>query len=211
MSTFTFQPETRPYPRWMGPFSPSRGNKTGFRFHDGRLGTWVTDDEGSEFWYVQRSQGAREIEILVRGEWGGGRVLFLPNGLVIKPLPGDEEVGQRVIIGRFSGTIVLEDEYGGTFNLNEPDTQTPGGAWHGPTTVGLECVMKSSGCLNCSWYHPTQWGRDEETRQLAGPNPGLAAGFRRARPRHTGGRVRITPHGHITTNKKTSDGWVSRY
>jgi hypothetical protein len=120
-------------------------------------------------------------------------------------------VGHRVIIGRFSGSIVLERDHGSTFNLSEPGPLASGSRWPGPNTIGLECVMNQSGCLTCTWYHPTQWGRDEETRQLSGPNQTLAADFRRARPRDTGGRVRVTAHGHITTNRKTSDGWAPQY
>src|ERR1700730_17051381 len=108
MRSFTFKTESTPFPRWLGPFSPARGTRSGFRFHQGLLGTWVSDDEGMSFWPIVDSQGARDITILVRGEWGGGRVLFLPNGFVVKPLQADDEIGQRALIGRWRGAIVLE-------------------------------------------------------------------------------------------------------
>ena len=49
--------------------------------------------------------GAREIATVVRGTWGGGRVLLLPNGFVVKPLQNDDEVGRRVFIGNFVGHL----------------------------------------------------------------------------------------------------------
>ena len=53
------------------------------------------------------ARGARDIANLVQGQWGGGRVLLLANGFVVKPLQQDIEVGQRALIGRFQGAVVL--------------------------------------------------------------------------------------------------------
>ena len=209
MSSFIFRPEPGRFPRWMGPFSPSRGTRSGFRFHQGQLGTWVTSGSDRAFWPVVDGQGAREITTLVRRKWGGGRVLFLPNGFVVKPLQEDDEVGQRALIGQFQGPIVL-DTGRSAFDLSKPGDLRPGDLWPGPTTTGLECVMQSNGSLLCSWYHPTRFGRDEITELLRGPDRGLAAGFSAARPGDAGGRVRVTANGSIITNRQESDeSWLS--
>lgn len=148
MNTFTFQPEPQPFPRWMGPFSPARGTRSGFRFHQGRLGTWVSHNAGSTFWPVTDSRGAREIATLVRSKWRGGRVLFLPNGFVVKPLQSDDEVGQRALIGRFRGAIVLERPGQPSFDLSKPGALRPGDPWRGPATTGLECALPQwSACV----------------------------------------------------------------
>jgi len=100
MTSFTFVPLHHPFPRWMGPYSPSRGNKSGFRIKAGKIKTW--DENGAE-WPVVECAGIKSIVSLVTNHWKGGRVLFLPNGFVIKPLQDDDEVSKRVLIGRFSG------------------------------------------------------------------------------------------------------------
>jgi hypothetical protein len=210
MSPFAFIPEPGPFPRWMGPFSPSRGKYSGFRFHQGRLGTWVGDDSGKSFWPVADSQGARDIAALVKGKWGGGRVLFLPNGFVVKPLQENDEVGQRALIGRFHGAILLERPGQTTFDLSKPGDLRPGDRWPGPMTTGLECVIQTNGSLICTWYHPTRFGRDEVSDILLGPDRLLAAGFRDARPGVAGGRVRITANGNVITNRQeNSEVWVA--
>ena len=212
MSSFMFEPEDRPFPQWSGPFSPARGKHSGFRFHQGRLGTWVEGQFGSDFWPVIDGQGERGLADVVRSEWGGGRVLFLPNGFVVKPLPGSEEAGRRLLIGRFSGTIVLERPNGSQFDLAQPGRLQPGDPWPGPTTTGLECTIDSGGSLTCQWYEPTAWGRDETSEQLSGSDRTLAAGFRKARPHETNGRVRVTAHGHVITNRQEwGTGWTSYY
>src|SRR5688572_111880 len=107
MTALAFRPESAAFPRWMGPFSPARGSYSGFRVRDGRLGTWVADDDERAFWPVVVGPGARMLVQLVWEQWGGGRVLLLPNGFVVKPLQRDDHVGKRVLIGRVSGPIVL--------------------------------------------------------------------------------------------------------
>lgn len=209
--SFLFRPAARPFKRWMGPFSPARGKYSGFRFHAGRLGTWVADDEVRAFWSIVDSPGVRVLQRLVIEEWGGGRVLFLPNGYLVKPLQGDLERGRRALIGQFSGRIVLERPDGRPFDLSAPGI-SPGHEWPGPKTTGLECRVDGDGVPICSWYHPTEYGRDEIDRGLTHPVPGLAAGSRVCRPRDLGGRVRITANGHVITNRLESDGsWVALY
>lgn len=212
MTTFSFQAERSPYPRWWGPFSPARGTYSGFRFHYRQIGTWVENEHGREFWPLVDSPGVRALARLVLDHWRGGRVLLLPNGLVIKPLQGNDEVGRRVLIGRFQGPVVLKRPEGGVFDLSNPGKLAPGDPWPGPKTTGIECAIQPDGSLQCSWYHPTSWGRDEVREQLWGPERQLANGFRKARPQDSGGRVRVTANGHVITNRQESDGtWQALY
>jgi hypothetical protein len=212
MSSFTFQPVARPFPAWMEPFSPARGTRSGFRFHQGRLGTWVGDDSGREFWPLADGRGAREIATVVRGTWGGGRVLLLPNGFIVKPLQDDDEVGRRVLIGQFRGSLILEKPDGTMFDFSSPQDLRAGQPWTGPTTTGLECTIQSDGSLKCSWYQPTRWGRDTVSVRLRGSDRSLAAGFRASRPGEATGRVRITANGHVITNRENRNGtWMSIY
>jgi len=211
--TFTFTAERRPFPRWLGPFSPARGKYSGFRFHWNRFGTWVVENGGDRgFWPLLDSDGAQAIASLVLAEWGGGRVLLLPNGLAIKPLQGDLEVGRRVVIGRFHGSVIVDRHDGMPFDLCNPGVLRPGDPWPGPRTTGLECVIQSDGSLVCTWYHPSSLGRDEVSYQLRGPDALLAQTFRKARPGDTGGRVRVTANGLVITNYQRWNGdWMSTY
>ena len=212
MSSLIFESLPRPYPRWLGPFSPARGTRSGFRFHQGRLGTWVTQKSVREFWPVSDGTGVRQLTKVVREAWGGGRVLFLPNGFVVKPLQSDDEVGRRALIGRFRGSITLERPGGTMFDLGNPGTIRPGQVWPGPNTTGLECAIKLDGSLECTWYHPAPYGRELVSNFLRAPDKSLASGFRAARPGQSGGRVRITANGHVITNRKIGyDEWVSVY
>ena len=212
MTSFMFDPERRPYPRWMGPFSPARGIRSGFRFHQGRLGTWVEHGVDMSFWPMADCEGADRLTNLVRRDWGGGRVLLLPTRLVVKPLQGDHEVGRRVVIGRFRGPVVLKRPDGSTLDLNAPGHLQPGDPWPGPKTTGLECAIQSDGSLICQWYHPTGLGRDTAAEQLHGADRKLAIGFKRARPGDAGGRVRVTANGHVITNRQTrTGGWMASY
>jgi len=164
------------------------------------------------FWPVVDGCGARELTTLVRGEWGGGRVLLLPNGFVVKPLQQDFLVGRRALIGRVRGTVVLERPDGTTFDMTNPGALRPGDLWVGPKTTGLECAIQPDGSLICSWYHPTQWGRTQVSERLRGADQSLAACFRSARPGDSAGRVRVTANGHIITNRQQADGsWLTYY
>lgn len=212
MTTFTFQALASPFLRWWGPYSPSRGDHSGFRFHHNRPGTWVGNQYGQEFWPIVDSPSARALTAVVQDHWSGGRILLLPNGLVIKPLQHDDEVSVRVIIGFFSGPVVLEQPGGGVFDLSNPGTLAPGDPWPGPKTIGIECNIQADGSLDCSWYFPTTWGRDEVQMQVCGPDTQMAQGFKKARPASWGGRVRVTANGHVFTNRKEWDGtWISLY
>lgn len=210
--SITFTLFQRPFRRWWGPFSPARGKRSGFRVNKGRLGVWVDDGDHRGFWSVQQTPGARALQKEVLEEWGGGRVLLLPNGLVVKPLQGDDERGRRVLVGQISGDVVLEIPGGTQFNMAQPSTLQPGSLWQGPTTTGLECVLQQDGSLSCKWYHPTELGRDKDTHVVNQAHAALAQGFRSARPGDTAGRVRVTAHGHVITNREARGGyWETRY
>ena len=58
-----FEAEAVPFPRWLGPFSPARGTYSGFRFHHGRIGTWVENSDGREFWTVADSPGVQALRL----------------------------------------------------------------------------------------------------------------------------------------------------
>ncbi len=212
MTTFTFHVQRSPFPRWWGPFSPARGVHSGFRFHARRLGTWVGTEFGREFWCMQDSPGARALSQLIRDHWQGGRVLLLPNGLVIKPLQRDLEVGERVLVGRFQGAVVLEEPEGGVFDLSAPGSLAPGALWPGPKSAGLECAIQPDGSLECTWYHPAEWGREMIRMQLHPADRQLASGFRLARPGESGGRVRVTANGFVVTNRQDRGlAWIPIY
>lgn len=212
MTSFTFEPEPRPFPRWLGPFSPARGTRSGFRFAYGRLGTWVELPQHREFWVLVDSPGVRGLEALVLNEWRGGRVLLLPNGFVVKPLQGDHEVGRRALIGRFRGPVVLERPDGSLFDLADPGQLDAGDNWAGPKTTGLECTTQADGSLEATWYHPSEFGREVVQEQLFGPTADIATGFRKARPGVLGGRVRVTANGQVITNREEPNGtWQARY
>lgn len=209
MSTFNFEPLNPPFPRWMGPFSPARGNHCGFRMRNGQLGVWVEDNTGQTFWTLLKS--CQFVEF-VQQHWGGGRILMLPNGFVVKPLQHDYDAGIRALIGRWQGDIVLKKPNGQLFDLANPDGIEPGHPWPGPKMIGLECVIRQNGSLYCNWYHPTEWGQDEESCDLRGPDSVLAAGFHAARLGNGVGRVRITSCGHVITNRQDRNGaWGAYY
>jgi hypothetical protein len=211
MTAFEIEP-LDPFRRWWGPFSPARGTYSGFRFHSGRLGTWIENEHGREFWPVADSPGVSALARLIRDQWSGGRVLLLPNGWAVKPLQEDDEVGQRVVVGRFRGAVVLQRPKGEVFDLSSVRGLTPGGPWPGPKTTGLECAIQPDGSLKCTWYHPTRWGQDEVHEKLRGHDRELAFGFTKARPGETSGRVRVTANGYVITNRQETNGsWVAMY
>lgn len=211
MISFAFQPESKPFPRWLGPYSPARGDRCGLRVKQGQLGAWMRTHEGSEFWIARANDGVARLVQLVLQMWRGGRLLFLPTGHVIKPLQDEDDRGKRVLVGRFRGRLVLESSEGSSFDLASPGTQ-PGDRWPGPETLGLEAVIGAGGELVCTWYHPTGWGQDKERAYLRGPDAALAKGFRKCRPDDETGRVRITACGHVTTNRQERGGdWCCRH
>jgi hypothetical protein len=212
MTEFRFEAVGPPFPKWLGPFSPSRGRYSGFRVLGGRLGTYVNDESGFNFWHARESTGVAALAGLVSRHWGGGRILLLANGLIIKPLQSADEVGQRVVAGIFAGPVILVKPDGGLFDMSSPRSLQPGDEWTGPGTTGLECVIKSDGSMSCHWYHPTETGRIQVSSLIHNPDSDLASGFRKSRGGAMGGRVRVTANGLVITNDSvTFGGWTRRY
>jgi hypothetical protein len=212
MSELRIEVEKKPFERWLGPYSPARGIQHGLRFHGGELGVWQGDATGKEFWSVQRNTSVDRLTRAVIQTWGGGRLLFLPNGYIIKPLPGDDERGKRVLVGTFTGPLVTSTKSGDEFDFSDPPNTRAGARWDGPSTIGLECVMESDGSIRCDWYHPTDFGRMGDSMMLVGPSAARARSFRAARPGEVSGRVHFTPNGHVTTNFQIRPKvWEARY
>ena len=212
-----FEASARPFKLWSGPYSPARGNASGFRIRGKRLGVFVNRDDAQEFWTVEPSVGVDALIELVSRHWTGGRILLLPSGLVIKPMQNESEAGKRVVLGRLSGRLMLQRPDGNRFDMAAPPNLVPGGRWPGPSTTGLECSRDHQGKLICKWDLPID-GEDWDTKrrmrkELRGADGFLAAGLRKARPGETGNcRVRLTFHGHITTNKELPGNvWEPRY
>lgn len=203
-----FQPETLPFPRWYGPYSPARGRNSGFRIRGGVLGATAVSDEGLEFWTARQTQGVRDLVRLVQTHWQGGRVVLLPNGFVVKPLPNDTE---RVLIGRANDALALTTNSCSVFDFSNLRYLTPGSLWPGPGTIGLECTIRVDGSLSSQWFRSTEYGQEQTQELLAGPNPALAEGFKQARLGLNAGRVRITVGGHVITNREGDGDWRPYY
>jgi hypothetical protein len=172
---------------------------------------WGSSETEFSFWPVKENQGVRRLREIVQSRWGGGRLLFLPTGHVIKPLQADIEVGKRVVVGRFEGEMVLTDSDGRDFNLENPGL-TPGDRWPAPHTMGLETVLESDGSLRCDWSHPSPTGREVVNATLCKGPAALIDVFRRYRPGDQAGRVHLMPYGHVVTNHVQRDGsWRSSY
>lgn len=202
---FVFTPESEPFSYWKGPYSPSRGGTSGFRVRGGRLGACV--DDVRNFRPVEESKEVLKLAGLVQRIWGGGRLLFLPSGHVIKPLREDE-TGRRVLIGRYTGGIRLctNDTI---LDLSPSNRFQEGSYWPGPSMLGLECYLSGDGTLTTEWTEPTDLGVAKH-RATIGRELLLLSGFRKCRP-YGGGRVRITIGRHAITKLKKGSRWVCCY
>jgi len=201
--------EREPFPYWLGPYSPSRGKYFGFRIKNGQLGAWIKKDCERSFCFVKKTQGVSDLATLVQNNWYGGRILFLPGGLIVKPLQNEDESGRRVVVGRYAGGFEILTE-NGIVDL-ALGRYTSGSEWPGLGTIGLECVIDSTGALSTKWQRPSDYGQERYEERITSPNPTLIAGFKKARPYETSGRVRVTVCGHVTTNRKVQDDWKTFY
>jgi hypothetical protein len=208
--SFEFTPYSQPFPEWHGPYSPARGDDWGFRVREGLLMTVVATDDGREEWLVRQSEGAELLQQVVRSHWGGGRVLLLPNGLVVKPNPDGS--GERWVIGQIVGPVILDRPDGTEFNLADPGELNPGDRWPGPGTTGIECVIKAqTGRLCADTRVPTPTGFLETTFEVLDSDDAIAQGFQLARLGIGGGRVRVTANGHVITNRQRHGRWECVY
>lgn len=207
----TFSPEGWPFPHWKGPYSPSRGKWSGFRVRNERLGAWSSANGRLSFCPIHETAGVNDLtKLVIRHFKGGGRVLMLPSGHVIKPLQEYEERGKRVFIGRFKGAFKLNvgDE---RIDLETTGPFAPGDPWPGSGTIGLECTIGGDGSLTTRWQQPSEYGSDLYREKITGPDQRLASGFRKARPHDEVGRVRVTVGGHTITNRKVGEIWKTFY
>jgi hypothetical protein len=206
-----FTPEPVPFPYWDGPYTPARGSYSGFRIRGGILGAWVSSDDSQSFCEVQRSDGVKRLTDLISRHWSGGRLLFLPSGLIVKPLQNEDERGARVVVGRYEGkfSVLVGNNW---FDFLAPSLGIAAGSvWDGPGTIGLECSMKGDGSLSTSWEVPSEFGAEGHQNVLSGPNKTLLDGFKAARPNDQGGRVRVTVGGHVLTKREMRHGWKTFY
>lgn len=211
MSDDGFVPYGPPFPYWLGPYTPARGNRSGFRVQSGHLVAWATSDDDHYLWRVEPTPGIVQLERVVREHWHGGRVLLLPNGLVIKPLAQDDERGRRVVIGQYTNRVKLNGPNRDVLDLTGLDYLRSGDEWPGPGTIGIECCIDSQGAISCKWYIPTEDGWESQRLEVSPANTSLEKGFRRVRPWATGGRVRVTGHGVVLTMRNTGYGWKAHY
>lgn len=189
---------------WTGPYTARRGTCTGYTIRNGLLGAWRRDGDESSLWIAEQTNGVVRLQNQVLQHWGGGGVLIFPGGWVIKPLP--DQVGTQYLLGRLVECLSFDTGYGETFDM-AGDVVRPGEIWSGPY-AGLECVMDSSGAMTSHRVED-----DIKLRFEVYPTDAvLAQGFRRARPWHSGGRVRVTEGGLVLTMRKHDDGeWRCHY
>lgn len=204
-----FNPGGLPFPRWVGPYTPARGKKAGFKVLQGRLGAWVEEGDASSFWTIRTSPGAAQLERLVCKHWRGGGLAILPDGSIVKPDPDDG--GVRHYLGQLEGDAVLLDPDGGEFCVTSPGRLAPGQVWPGPSGIGIECVLKADGSLETTWSSPAPFGTTSVSETVVSPNAALLAGFRAARPGQSSGRVRVVPGGHVITNRQVRGQWQCCY
>jgi len=208
--SFEFRALSHPFPRWFGPYSPACGTTSGLRIQLGVLGTYVTTPTGQQRWVAHQCAGVQQLQTLVVSRWGGGRVLLMPNGWVIKPDPTGN--GIRWAIGRFSGPLILQRGDGTFFNMASPGALTPGMHWLGPDTTGLECTLDNTGAIQARSTIPTAFGEIITEIPLVPRDAQLARGLALARPGCGRARVRVTENGHVITKRdEAASGWTSVY
>jgi hypothetical protein len=196
-----------PFQRWIGPYSPRRG-KPGLSLREGVIASIELGASSFEetTWTLESTPSLESAIAVWRRYFGGGRLLFLPSGDIIKPLSEEDERNKRVLVGRFTGAprFVANDKWKSVCDLAKPDVLRRADAWTGPQSIGLECVIKEDGSLHCEWQGPTEEGELIQRRCILGPDRDRIRGFRMARPRDSGGRVHLTACGQIYTKWNTA-------
>lgn len=211
---FEFVPsaaDMRHAPRWYGPYSPARGRTCGFRVSKGEIGVEVDRGDRSERWLFEQTPGVLALANLVRRTWGGGRLLFLCGGFVVKPENDADLIGVRWLVGRFRGLPRLITPDRKAFRWASDSARVPGAGYVGPRTTGLECHIQPDASLKTAWTHPTASGSLGFDELLSGPDKRLGAGFASGRPGEVTGRVRVQLDGSVITNRNMGDGWEGRY
>jgi hypothetical protein len=202
MSELEIEVARKPFTRWWGPYSPRRG-RTGLTLSGRQISVAepISDGTGTIEWILAANRSVERFIDVVRSEFGGGRLLFLPSGHIIKPSAEEDERCIRYLVGWFTGSLRFHSpQRVGIFDLAKPGALRAGDDWPGPKTIGLESVLETDGSLRCNWTHPDGGDRLAQEQWISDPDPALAADFRKAR-RGTGvGRVHVTANGHLYTN-----------
>jgi hypothetical protein len=202
MTTLQVQLLGPPFQRWVGPYSPRRG-KSGLSLRLDGISSIepAMSGSGEIGWKLQESSSLERAILAWRRSFGGGRLLFMPTGEILKPLSEEDERNKRVLVGRFSGSprFVADDSGRSICDLASPDVLRRADAWTGPHAIGLECILKVDGSLHCEWYGPAEEGHIIQRTCILGPSRNRFIGFRMVRPRDSGGRVHLTACGHLYT------------
>jgi len=218
---FEFTPNPNPHPLWHGPYSPVPGRSNGLRVRRGTAEALMRRGGYSETWAIEDSPGARALVESVYIAYGGGRLLLLPNGAVIKPTPWSNE-GERRLVGSWSGRFTLVSPSGLRLCTSDPKIMvkpvgTPrrlirsGDDWPGPSSQGLRCRIDPSGALFARTWHASRWGRTEVDFPIAPGDVMRALSYRLAGGHTSGGSVRLLEGGHLVMPAHDADGGIARY
>lgn len=221
MSGFQFTPYPAPYPHWHGPYAVVLGQSNGMRVRRGAIEAHLLRDGYRETWVIDESPGARSLVAVVQAAYGGGRLLLLPNGAVIKPVPGCSD-GERRLLGHWWGTLTLVSPLGQRICTTEanmlvqppngsPRSLRPGDPWPAPSTTGLRCRIDASGALFAKTWQASRWGRSEVEYPVTAPDRLLSLCYRMAGGHGSGGSVRLLEGGHVVMPNHSMDGGLARY
>ena len=197
-----FIPVKFPIPYWTGPYSPAAGVKTGTKVKFGYAGAWCDTKVGLKFRTFEKSEGADLLSKLVINEFnGGGRIVILPNGYVLKPENDDDAVGYQRLIGKIEGDIIfpLIKE---NFKLGPAIEFELGSKWEGPLGGAVKCTVGDDGAIHTSWSVPCETGAKEYHKQLTEPNIALTGQINEIKRKYGDfGRIYYWYGGHLTTAK----------
>ena len=201
-----FHPISEPFPSWVGPYTPRRGFSDGYSVTADGLVIQPWGSIGREKWVAESTFALRVLTSMVTRVYKGGHVKILPDGHVVKPR-NSNETGTRHYLGKFEGGIQFTGPGGRGFDPGDPGDLEPGDEWPYPY-YGLEATIDgSTGRLVTKTPFPKR-GEEHFIRILTRDQE-LARGFRAARPRDGGGRVRILESGVVLTNRQDRHGeWM---
>ena len=214
-------PYPAPHPKWHGPYSVVPGRSSGLRVRRGAIEAQLWRNGYAETWVIDDSKGNRSLIATVQATYGGGRLLLLPNGAVIKPVASSSE-GERRLLGHWWGTLTLVSPLGQRICTTEanllvhprggtPRSLRPGDPWPGPSTTGLRCRIDPSGALYAKTWHASRWGRTEVDASVSGTSRLLFTSYLLAGGHRSGGSVRLLEGGHVVMPSHDAGGGLARY
>lgn len=214
-------PYPAPHPKWHGPYSVVPGRSNGLRVRRGAIEAQLWRNGYAETWVIDDSLGNRSLIATVQATYGGGRLLLLPNGAVIKPVASSSE-GERRLLGHWWGTLTLVSPLGQRICTTEanllvhprggtPRSLRPGDPWPGPSTTGLRCRIDPSGALYAKTWHASRWGRTEVDASVSGTSRLLFTSYLLAGGHRSGGSVRLLEGGHVVMPSHDAGGGLARY